>query len=87
MPWNEPGNNGNKDPWGNRKKNDGPPDLDEVFKKVAGIFGGGNKGGGHAGHAGLYNETSRTQGVLQQSRRTLLLVAHLGPIPDLLRYA
>jgi modulator of FtsH protease HflK len=45
MPWNEPGNNGNKDPWGNRNKNDGPPDLDEVFKKVAGIFGGGKKGG------------------------------------------
>ncbi len=46
MPWNEPGNNGNKDPWGNRNKNDGPPDLDEVFKKVTGIFGGGNKRGG-----------------------------------------
>ncbi|WP_196139630.1 FtsH protease activity modulator HflK [Aliikangiella sp. G2MR2-5] len=45
MPWNEPGNNnGNKDPWGNRNKNDGPPDLDEMLKKVTGIFGGG-KGG------------------------------------------
>jgi len=51
MPWNEPGNNGNKDPWGNRNKNDGPPDLDEVFKKVAGIFGGGKggKGGANSG--------------------------------------
>jgi membrane protease subunit HflK len=45
MAWNEPG--GNKDPWGN-KGNDGPPELDEIFKKLqdklSGIFGG--KGGG-----------------------------------------
>ncbi len=55
MAWNEPG--GNKDPWGNRR-NDGPPDLDEVFRKLqdklGGIFGGGgrsgdNSGGGPAG--------------------------------------
>ena len=53
MPWNEPGNNnGNKDPWGNRKKNDGPPDLDEVFKKVTGIFGGGKGGAGQSSGSG-----------------------------------
>jgi len=46
MAWNEPGNNDNKDPWGNRKKKqDGPPDLDELVKKIGGLFGGG-KGGG-----------------------------------------
>ncbi|MET1256638.1 FtsH protease activity modulator HflK [Aliikangiella maris] len=46
MPWNEPGNNnGNKDPWGNRNKQDGPPDLDEIFKKIGGFFGGGKRGG------------------------------------------
>jgi membrane protease subunit HflK len=43
MPWNEPGKD--KDPWGQRN-NDGPPDLDELFKtlkgKFGGIFGGGN---------------------------------------------
>ncbi|VAW94523.1 HflK protein [hydrothermal vent metagenome] len=48
MAWNEPGGSGNKDPWGNRNDNQGPPDLDEVFKKVqdkvSSIFGGG-KGG------------------------------------------
>ncbi len=48
MAWNEPGGSGNKDPWGNRNDNQGPPDLDEVFKKlqdkVTSIFGGG-KGG------------------------------------------
>ncbi|WP_028115769.1 FtsH protease activity modulator HflK [Ferrimonas senticii] len=41
MAWNEPGNQG-KDPWGNRGgKNQGPPDLDEVFRKLANRFGGG----------------------------------------------
>lgn len=47
MAWNEPGG-GNKDPWGNRK-NDGPPDLDEIFRrlqsKLGGLFGG-RRGGG-----------------------------------------
>ena len=55
MAWNEPGGNGNKpkDPWGNKNNQDGPPDLDEVFKKlnekVTSIFGGkgGRSGGGN----------------------------------------
>lgn len=50
MAWNEPSNNNDpeKDPWGNNKKgkDQGPPDLDEVFnklsKKLNGILGGGN---------------------------------------------
>lgn len=45
MAWNEPGG-GDRDPWGKRN-NDGPPDLDELIKKIqeafAGLFGGGNK--------------------------------------------
>ncbi|MEZ8083616.1 FtsH protease activity modulator HflK [Enterovibrio norvegicus] len=48
MAWNEPGNNGgqDKDPWGNRGGRDqGPPDLDEVFgklsRKLNGLLGGG----------------------------------------------
>lgn len=41
MAWNEPGNQG-KDPWGNRGgKDQGPPDLDEVFRKFTSRFGGG----------------------------------------------
>lgn len=48
MAWNEPGG-GDKDPWGGRG-DQGPPDLDEAFKKLqqqlAGIFGGGGGGGG-----------------------------------------
>ncbi len=47
MAWNEPGG-GDKDPWGGRG-DQGPPDLDEAFKKLqqqlAGIFGGGGGGG------------------------------------------
>lgn len=46
MAWNQPGNNNDKDPWGNRKKPDGPPDLDELLKKFTGMFKGGNKGSG-----------------------------------------
>ena len=44
MAWNEPGG-GNRDPWGGRGGNDGPPDLDEVARKMRDrmnrIFGGG----------------------------------------------
>ncbi len=47
MAWNEPGKD--KDPWGGRGGgNDGPPDLDEAFKKLQdklnGMFGGGGSG-------------------------------------------
>jgi membrane protease subunit HflK len=51
MPWNEPGNNNDKDPWGNRKKPDGPPDIDEMLKKVMGAFGG-KKGSGQSSTGG-----------------------------------
>lgn len=54
MAWNQPGGN-NQDPWGGRKNNDGPPDLDEALKKfndkVNSIFGGG-KGGGNSSSGG-----------------------------------
>ncbi|GEB70057.1 Protein HflK [Pseudoalteromonas carrageenovora] len=62
MAWNEPGNNGNdKDPWNNKGGRDqGPPDLDEVFRKfsnkLGGLFGGkksGNGSGGGLGGAGI----------------------------------
>lgn len=52
MAWNEPGgNSNNQDPWGGRKGGgrQGPPDLDEAFRKLQeslnGIFGGGKKRG------------------------------------------
>ncbi|WP_042151329.1 MULTISPECIES: FtsH protease activity modulator HflK [unclassified Pseudoalteromonas] len=59
MAWNEPGNNGNKnnDPWKNKGGRDqGPPDLDEVFRKysdkLGGMFGG-NGGGNNKGDSNL----------------------------------
>jgi membrane protease subunit HflK len=50
MAWNQPGGNGNKDPWGDRGNQQGPPDLDEVLKKLQAwlgrTFGGGKPTGG-----------------------------------------
>ena len=56
MAWNEPGNNGkNNDPWKQGGRDQGPPDLDEVFrnfgKKFGGVFGGGNKSSGNGASA------------------------------------
>jgi len=52
MAWNEPGGN-NNDPWKNKGGRDqGPPDLDEVFKNLMnkfGKFGGGGSGGSSGG--------------------------------------
>ena len=60
MAWNEPG--GGRDPWGNRG-DQGPPDLDEAFKKLqsqfAGIFGrrrgGRDKGSGGGISSSLFS--------------------------------
>lgn len=54
MAWNEPGGNGDKDPWGNRGSNQGPPDLDEVLRNIQKKFGSlfGGKGGGRSGGGG-----------------------------------
>ncbi|WP_374439366.1 FtsH protease activity modulator HflK [Pseudomonas panipatensis] len=58
MAWNEPGDNSNKndqDPWGGRRGGgrQGPPDLDEAFRKLQEslnrIFGGKKRGGGPVG--------------------------------------
>jgi len=52
MAWNEPGGGNNKDPWGGRG-DQGPPDLDEVVRKMqdklGGLFGGRKKSGGGGG--------------------------------------
>ncbi|WP_293746059.1 FtsH protease activity modulator HflK [uncultured Paraglaciecola sp.] len=52
MAWNEPGGN-NNDPWKNKGGRDqGPPDLDEVFKNLMnkfGKFGGGGNSGSSGG--------------------------------------
>lgn len=61
MAWNEPGGGGDKDPWNtNRGRgNQGPPDLDEVFRKLQKKFGslfggkGGRSGGSGSGTSGF----------------------------------
>lgn len=56
MAWNQPGGNGGRDPWGGRGGQQGPPDLDEVVKKLQAtlsrLFGGGKLGGGVGGKGG-----------------------------------
>lgn len=50
MGWNEPPSGGDrdKDPWGRRGNGEGPPDLDEILRRMqqgfGGLFGGGNGG-------------------------------------------
>lgn len=55
MAWNEPGGGKDRDPWGGRGGDQGPPDLDEALRKLqsqlSGIFGGRGGGGGGAGTA------------------------------------
>ncbi|AGA91126.1 HflK protein [Thioflavicoccus mobilis 8321] len=55
MAWNEPGG-GNQDPWGNKGGDQGPPDLDEVVRKLqeklGGLFGGRRSGSGGGGFGG-----------------------------------
>lgn len=54
MAWNEPGG-GNKDPWG-QGGDQGPPDLDELIRKMqsklGGLFGGRGGGGGRSATSG-----------------------------------
>ncbi|VEC01173.1 Modulator of FtsH protease HflK [Cedecea lapagei] len=66
MAWNQPGNNGqDRDPWGSSKpggdsggnkggRDQGPPDLDDIFRKLSkklGGLGGGKSGGSGGSHA------------------------------------
>lgn len=57
MAWNEPGGGKQKDPWGGGDQ--GPPDLDEAFKKLQeklnGLFGGRGRGGSGRGDRGSFN--------------------------------
>lgn len=64
MAWNEPGDQNKQDPWGRKKNDSGPPDLDEALRRLmarlSGLFGGGaprpvggSGGNGNAGATGL----------------------------------
>ncbi len=56
MAWNEPGNNGgDKDPWGNNRKNnngDGPPDFDDIMRNFFNALTGKKGGSGGSGGGG-----------------------------------
>ena len=58
MAWNDPDNN-DRDPWGGRKGDDGPPDLDEVVRKMqdklGGLFGGRRRPSASGGPSGREN--------------------------------
>ncbi|HCU53298.1 MAG TPA: FtsH protease activity modulator HflK [Gammaproteobacteria bacterium] len=51
MAWNEPGGSGSKEPRGPRRKEQGPPDLDLIFRRLREQLSGllGNVGGGRGG--------------------------------------
>lgn len=69
MAWNEPGG-GNRDPWNNKGGDQGPPDLDEVVRKLqdkmGGLFGGkrrGGSGGGDGQGGGLPGGAAGKKGI------------------------
>lgn len=47
MPWDQPGSGGDKDPWGQKNNQQGPPDLDKIIKDIKeklGLSSGGKRG-------------------------------------------
>ena len=78
MAWNEPGGN-NKDPWSGKGGDQGPPDLDEVVKKMqeklGGLFGGGRGGRGGGGDDGGGRSSGPGAGSLKGA--ALIVVAGL----------
>ena len=82
MAWNEPGG-GNRDPWGGKGNDQGPPDLDEVVKKLqdkmGGLFGGRGKGSGggsgdSSGGGPLFNGNGKLIGIVAGVVVALLLL-------------
>jgi membrane protease subunit HflK len=67
MAWNEPGGNG-KDPWSGKGGDQGPPDLDEVVKKLqdkfGGMFGGGKSSRGDSSIGGGSGPGSKSIAVI-----------------------
>jgi membrane protease subunit HflK len=67
MAWNEPGGNG-KDPWSGKGGDQGPPDLDEVVKKLqdkfGGMFGGGKSSRGDSSIGGGSGPGSKSISVI-----------------------
>lgn len=52
MPWDQPGSGGDKDPWGQKNNQQGPPDLDKIIKDIKqklGLSSGGKRGNTEGG--------------------------------------
>jgi len=82
MAWNEPGG-GNKDPWSGKGPDQGPPDLDEVVRKLqerlAGLFGGkgwrgADKPDGNGGAPGSGGGSGISGGAILLGAAVLFLV-------------
>lgn len=56
MPWDQPGSGGEKDPWGQKNKQQGPPDLEKIIKDIKDKLGlsrgGRGRGDGDSDGAG-----------------------------------
>jgi len=80
MAWNEPGG-GSKDPWSGKGGGDqGPPDLDEVVRKLqerlGGLFGGKKRGPGEPGGGG--GATSSGGGISGKTIGIIAAIAFVG---------
>lgn len=62
MAWNEPGG-GNKDPWSGKGGDQGPPELDEVVRKLQEKLGGLFGGGKPSGRGGAGGSSGRSAGI------------------------
>ncbi|MGE0483773.1 MAG: FtsH protease activity modulator HflK [Gammaproteobacteria bacterium] len=82
MAWNDPDGD-DRDPWGNRRKDQGPPDLDEVVRKMqqklGGLFGGGRGSGDGGGNNGENAAVWAVVGVLALALLAWEMVYRIDP--------
>jgi len=78
MAWNEPGGSG-RDPWSGKGGDQGPPDLDEVLRKLqqrlSGLFGGRAGRGGSGGDGGGSGEGRPSAGPSSRGIGVIVLIA------------
>ncbi|MCU0254949.1 MAG: protease modulator HflK N-terminal domain-containing protein, partial [Acidobacteria bacterium] len=76
MAWNEPG--GGRDPWSGKGGDQGPPDLDEVLRKLKerfnALFGGKGSGGAGGSGEGGGGRRGDSPGLSAKGVGTILLV-------------
>jgi len=70
MPWDQPGSGGDKDPWGQKNNQQGPPDLDKVIKDIKDKLGLSRGGRG-----GSDNSSEGAGGVKKPSYGMFFIIA------------